>query len=115
MQRKRQPNRRLEQERILARLLRVGTWLGTGIVAAGVLASSIGGTIDLPPTIGGRIVTAGIALFIALPALRVLSMSILFARERDYRFVAITFLVLTIVVLGGVLGMVLRTGSLPSG
>ncbi len=115
MQRKRQPNRRLEQERILARLLRVGTWLGTGIVAAGVLASSIGGTIGLSPMIGGPIVTAGIALFIALPVLRVLSMSILFARERDYCFVAITVLVLTIVVLGGVLGMVLKTGSLSGG
>ena len=46
------------------------------------------------PTAAVAIVRSGIALFILLPALRVLLMVVVFVRERDYRFGAIAALVL---------------------
>jgi len=52
-----------------------------------------------------RIITAGIALLIALPVLRVVLMVIVFFRARDFRFSAIAMLVLAIILLGSVLGM----------
>jgi uncharacterized membrane protein len=51
-----------------------------------------------------RIVTAGIALLIVLPVLRVFLMLVVFVRERDFRFSAIAMLVLAIILLGSVLG-----------
>jgi len=56
--------------------------------------------------IGTRIVTAGIALLIVLPVLRVFLMLVVFVRERDFRFSAIAMLVLAIMLLGSVLGVV---------
>ena len=56
--------------------------------------------------IGTRIVTAGIALIIALPVLRVFLMLVVFVRERDFLFSAIAMLVLAIILLGSVLGVV---------
>jgi len=53
-----------------------------------------------------RIVTAGIALLIILPVLRVFLMLVVFVRERDFLFSAIATLVLAIIVLGSVLGVV---------
>jgi len=50
-----------------------------------------------------RIITAGIALLIVLPVLRVLLMLIVFLCERDFRFGAIAMLVLAIILLGSVL------------
>ncbi len=54
---------------------------------------------------GTRIVTAGIALLIVLPVLRVFLMLVVFVRERDFRFSAIAMLVLAIMLLGSVLGV----------
>ena len=51
-----------------------------------------------------RLVTIGIAFFLQLPSLRVVLMLIVFLRERDYRFSAIAALVLTIILVGFVLG-----------
>ncbi len=56
--------------------------------------------------VGTRIVTAGIALLIVLPVLRVFLMLVVFVRERDFRFSAIAMLVLAIMLLGSVLGVV---------
>jgi len=56
--------------------------------------------------IGTRIVTAGVALLIVLPVLRVFLMLVVFVRERDFRFSAIAMLVLAIMLLGSVLGVV---------
>ena len=55
--------------------------------------------------ISTRVITAGIALLIVLPVLRVLLMLIVFVRERDFRFSVIAILVLAIILLGSVLGM----------
>lgn len=87
-------------ERLLAGLLRYGTWVASIAIGIG-LALSLAGS--LPP--GMRIITIGIALFILLPSLRVLLMLIVFVRERDYRFGLIAALVLAIIFLGLAVGM----------
>ncbi len=84
-------------ERILARVLDQGTWLASGIIAVGWILAASGWR-----TVG--VVNAGVALFLLLPVLRVLIMLVVFLRERDYRFGAITALVLSIIVLGALLG-----------
>lgn len=94
-----------ELERLLARVLHCGTWLATCVIALGLALPLIGRP-------GAGIVTAGIALFILLPVLRVLLMLIVFVRERDYRFGAIAALVLAIIALGAALGVHLA-GSMP--
>ena len=65
----------------------------------------VGWSQALSTTIYTRIITAGIALTIALPVLRVVLMLIVFFRARDYRFSAIAMLVLAVILLGSVLGM----------
>jgi uncharacterized membrane protein len=80
-------------ERLLAVVLNTGTWLASGVIAGGLALART------------PVVTAGIAMLILLPVLRVVLMLIVFVRERDYRFAAIAGLVLTIIVLGFVLGL----------
>jgi uncharacterized membrane protein len=81
-------------ERRIASLLHVGTWVASGVVAAGLL---------LPH--GSSIVQGGIALFIALPVLRVAVTSFELLRRRDYAIGAISLLVLAIIALGIVVGL----------
>lgn len=91
-------------EQCLATTLRLGTWVGSCVIAVGWVLSATGEPPSLP-TAPVAIVRAGIALFILLPALRVLLMVVGFVRERDYRFGAIAALVLAIIVVGAALGM----------
>jgi uncharacterized membrane protein len=81
-------------ERQLAIVLRVGAWSASAVVATGLV---------LPST--ARAVTVGIALFIALPIVCVALMLLGFLRRSDYRIAVIAALVLTVIVLGFVLGM----------
>lgn len=91
-------------ERHLARLLSYGTWLASGIIAAGLALPLSRWHGALLEPIGARIVTLGIALFIFLPVLRVLAMLVVFVQERDRRFVAIAMLVLAIIAASALLG-----------
>ena len=94
-------------ERLLAGVLRRGTWLATCVIALGLALSLIGrpgSTLAVTMT-SARMVILGIALFILLPVFRVLLMLIVFVREGDYRFGAIATLVLAIIILGAALGM----------
>jgi uncharacterized membrane protein len=93
-------HRRLE--RLLGALLRYGTWVASGVIALGLAVTMAGGFAG-----GARIVTAGIALLILLPVSRVALMLAVFMGERDYRFGAISALVLMIIVLGFALGLYL--------
>ncbi len=87
-----------ELNQLLATVLHRGTWLGWSVIAIG-LALPMAGWSE-------AIVTAGIALLIALPVLRVFLMLVVFVRERDFLFSAIAMLVLVIILLGSVLGAV---------
>ena len=78
--------------RTLASVLEVGTWLASALVTAGLFLSH------------ATVVLVGIGLFISLPIVRVVVMFAAFTRGRDGWGAAIAGLVLTIIVLGVVLG-----------
>lgn len=96
--------RRPKLDLLLAKVLLRGTWLGSSIIALGLVLPMTGWS-GASSMICTEITTAGIALLIALPLLRVLLMLIVFIRERDLRFSAIAMLVLAIILLGSVLGV----------
>ena len=85
-------------ELLLAGLLRYGTWLASGVTGLGV-AMSLAGVEGAP------VVAAGVALFIALPVLRVLVMLGAFLLEQDYRLVIVTTVVLMTILAGLVIGL----------
>ena len=83
---------------LLAGLLRYGTWLASGVTGLGLALSLVG--------VGGaHVVAAGVALFIALPVLRVLVMLGAFLLDRDYRLVIVTTVVLMTILAGLVIGL----------
>ena len=91
-------------ERRLATTLQLGTWVGSCVIAVGWILSATGehSSLSSAPV---AIVQAGIALFILLPALRVLLMVIVFVCERAYGFGAIAALMLAVIVVGAMLGV----------
>jgi hypothetical protein len=96
--------RRSGLDQLLAKVLHRGTWLGSSVIALGLALPMAGWSGASSTMICTRIVTAGIALLISLPVLRVLLMLVVFVRERDFLFSAIAMLVLAIILLGSVLG-----------
>jgi uncharacterized membrane protein len=99
-------------ELLLARLLDYGSWLASAVIGLGLALALIhgrSGAQDAGNLSSMRIVTAGIALFILLPVLRVILMLIVFVRERDYRYIAIAALVLLIILTGFVVGTVMKS------
>ena len=85
-------------ESLLAGLLRNGTWLASAVTGLG-LAMSLTGVE------GTNVVAAGVALFIALPVLRVLVMLGAFILDRDYRLVIVAAVVLITILAGLVIGL----------
>lgn len=71
-------------EQVLGRLLHVGTYVASAVIALGLV-------------LGMRIATVGIVLFIVLPVIRLAVMLMFFWRARDFRFAAIAALVLLII------------------
>jgi uncharacterized membrane protein len=87
-----------QPELLLAGLLRYGTWLASGVTGLGLVMSLVG-------VEGTPVVAAGVALFIALPVLRVLVMLGAFLLNRDYRLVIVATAVLITIVAGLVIGL----------
>jgi len=87
-------------DRIVALVLRVGAFGCFFIMLAGLLVR-----IFVPGRIPEDIERAGVLLMLATPAVRVLVAGILFLREKDWKYAAISFGVLTILLLGGVFGI----------
>lgn len=87
------PERAAESEEALrrgiARLLEVGTWLASLVIAAGILLAK------------KPLVVAGIGLFIALPVARLLVMLVVFLRGGERRLAIIAAVVIVIIALGG--------------
>lgn len=99
-------------ERLLAGVLHYGTGLASMVIAAGLALPLIKWNLGISAIPWGiHIVTAGIALFILLPVLRVTLMLIVFVRDGDYRFSAIAAFVLAIIFLGFALGLHAHTGA----
>jgi hypothetical protein len=93
----------LHLERALAATLYWGTWMASSVVAVGLTLPLLDSRAVLAGTAVGRdmrITTAGIALLISLPIIRVVVMLFAFLCEPDYRFSTIAALVLTIILLG---------------
>ena len=105
------PARRSELDELLAKVLLRGTWLGSAIIALGLGMPMTGWSGASAAMICTDITTAGIALLIALPVLRVLLMLMVFIRERDLRFSVIAMLVLAIILLGSLLGVSFSHGA----
>jgi uncharacterized membrane protein len=81
-------------ERILARGFALGTWSACVTIAVGL------GLFDV------RVVKIGIAMFIALPVVRIAVMLGAFVRARDYRIAAVAAAVLFVLAAGLALGLV---------
>ena len=86
-------------EHLLAAVLQVGVWIGSALIALGMCCASL---------LSSHMVTAGIALLILLPVLRVTLMCLAFYRQRDLPFSALALCVLAIITLAAFLGMQLR-------
>ncbi|WP_250437486.1 MULTISPECIES: DUF1634 domain-containing protein [unclassified Caballeronia] len=84
-------------DRLLAGFLQCGTWAACALIGAGLFA-------------GTKLLTAGVALFILLPALRVVLMLAVFARQRDFLYATIAATVLLVIAAGCAIGM--RLGPL---
>ena len=87
-----------QPEWLLAGLLRYGTWLASGVTGLG-LAMSLAGVE------GTSVVAAGVALFIALPVLRVLVMLGAFILNQDYRLAIVAAVVLMAILAGLAIGL----------
>ena len=87
-----------QPELLLAGLLRYGTWLASGVTGLGLAMSLVG-------VEGTTVVAAGVALFIALPVLRVLVMLGAFLLNQDYRLVIVATVVLMTILAGLVIGL----------
>ncbi len=101
-------------ERLLAVTLYYGTLMASTVVCLGLGLAMIGGRFGasrLAILRDMRIATIGIALFILLPVARVIVMLVAYVRQRDYRLSAIALLVLTVILLGFVVGLAGRRGK----
>ena len=95
---------RVALDRVLARFLQFGTWAACVVIGAGLLLDAhAAGT-------GAKALSAGVALFIVLPVLRVALMLAVFARQRNFLYVTIAATVLAVIAAGCVLGI--RLGPL---
>lgn len=87
-------------DRVVALVLRVGAYGCFFVMLTGLLIGFF-----VPGRIPEDIERAGVLLMLATPVVRVLVAGILFLREKDWKYGAISFGVLTILLLGAVFGI----------
>jgi uncharacterized membrane protein len=87
-------------DRAVALVLRVGAFSCFFVMLAGLLVG-----LFVPGRLPHGIEQAGVLLMLATPMVRVLVAGVLFLREKDWKFGAISFGVLTILLLGAVFGV----------
>jgi uncharacterized membrane protein len=92
-------------ERLLANVLSIGTWLGSATIAIGLILQCMNWGRAILAVTCLRMVTYGIALFIALPVLRVALMAVAFFRQRELIFSATAFAVLAVIAAAACIGM----------
>jgi uncharacterized membrane protein len=94
------------QERAIAKLLHYGTGLASFIIAAGLAVQCLHPLTKATFGMSGSgLMKAGVALFILLPVSRVALMLVQFVQARDFAYVAISALVLTIIGAGFLAGI----------
>jgi uncharacterized membrane protein len=87
-------------DRVVALVLRVGAFGCFFIMLAGLLARFF-----FPGRLPQNIERAGVLLMLATPVVRVAVAGVLFLREKDWTYGAISFGVLVILLLGAVFGI----------
>jgi uncharacterized membrane protein len=87
-------------DRVVALVLRVGAFSCFFIMLTGLLLS-----IFIHGSLPEKIERAGVLLMLATPVVRVLVAGVLFLREKDWKYGAISFGVLTILLLGALFGI----------
>ena len=87
-------------DRVVALVLRVGAFGCFFIMLAGLLVG-----VFIPGHIPQEIERAGVLLMLATPVVRVLVAGILFLREKDWKYGAISLGVLTILLLSAAFGI----------
>jgi len=87
-------------DRVVALVLRVGAFTCFFVMLTGLLMG-----LFVHDSIPENIERAGVLLMLATPVVRVLVAGILFLREKDWRYGAISLGVLTILLLGAVFGI----------
>ncbi len=87
-------------DRAVALVLRVGALSCFFIMLAGLLLG-----LFLPGPIPADIERAGVLLMLATPVVRVIVAGVLFLREKDWKYGAISFGVLAILLLSAVFGI----------
>jgi uncharacterized membrane protein len=87
-------------DRVVALVLRVGAFGCFFIMLAGLLIG-----LFIPGRVPGDIERAGVLLMLATPVVRVVVAGALFLREKDWKYGAISFGVLAILLLSAVFGI----------
>ena len=87
-------------DRTVALVLRLGAFGCFFVMLAGLLIG-----LFVHGRISAELERAGVLLMLATPVVRVLVAGILFLRERDWKYGAISFGVLTILLLGSLFGI----------
>lgn len=87
-------------DRVVARVLRVGAFGCFFIMLAGLMVG-----LFLPGRIPTEIERIGVLLMLATSVVRVAVAGVLFVREKDWKYGAISFGVLAILLLGAVFGI----------
>jgi uncharacterized membrane protein len=87
-------------DRIVALVLRTGAFACFFVMLAGLIVGII-----LDGHISADIERAGVLLMMATPVVRVLVVGVLFLREKDWKYGAISFGVLAILLLGALFGI----------
>jgi uncharacterized membrane protein len=95
---------RNREGKIVGWTLRVGAYAAVTLIVAGLVLMSVhAGTSD-------AVLRAGFLLLMFTPALRIMVAGVVFFRERDYKYVVVSLVVLAVVVTTSVLAI---TGRLP--
>jgi uncharacterized membrane protein len=94
-----------ELERLLASVLSIGTWLASAAIAVGLILQCMDLRRVISALTCSRMISLGIALFIALPVLRVVLMTVAFVRRREPVFCAAALVVLTVIGAAACIGM----------
>ncbi|MGK2849355.1 MAG: DUF1634 domain-containing protein [Candidatus Limnocylindrales bacterium] len=107
--------RRAADERVIGRLLILVTYLAVGLLVAGVIAMIVAGIspTDPAPTSDPAAILAailalrpegilwlGLAVVIATPILRVIAAALAYARQAEWRMLAISITILVVIAVG---------------
>ncbi|HEX4488064.1 MAG TPA: DUF1634 domain-containing protein [Terriglobales bacterium] len=87
-------------DRVVSRVLMIGAFVGFAVMLCGAVLAMYSDSAWTRP-----IETAGVVVMLGTPLVRVAVVCVLFLREKDWRYSAISFGVLVILLLGAMFGI----------